>query len=252
MMRILIFVLLVVTTSVTAFTQTHTGVKNRFISIHEADADSSDTRFRSELSTPAEIPDLLPPGIFIPRTRLVGIHPWTSAPLPIPVVKIIPLYGFNGSIGFGQYSISHPDKFFSTLDGRNIINIPQIYITEQMMLGNTFRLAKNFYMLSGILYGAQLGIKGNNWGIGNREGFIWHPSAFVTITIWNQYFQSISVYSPVLYPNPNGNGAAVKMPATPEIFSFGVQATFIVGEFIIGVGTSITPKPFDKKESHYR
>ena len=121
-----------------------------------------------------------------------------------------------------------------------------------MMVGNTFRLAKNFYMLSGILYGAQLGIKGNNWGLGKREGFIWHPSALVTITLWNQYFQSISVYSPVPYPDPDGDGAAIRMPATPEIFSFGVQATFIVGEFIIGIGTSISPKPFDKNQSHYR
>jgi hypothetical protein len=42
-----------------------------------------------------------------------------------------------------------------------------------------------------------------------------------------------------VYPTPDG--AAVKMPATPEVFSFGVQASFVVGEFIIGVGTSITP-----------
>ena len=191
-------------------------------------------------SVPNRIPDFLPPDIFIPRTRLVGIHPWTSAPLPVPVVEVIPIYGFNGSIGFGEYSISHPDKFFSTLEGRNIINLPQLYIPRQMMIGNTFRLARNFYMLSGILYGTQLGIMGNNWGIGNREGFIWHPSAIVTVTLWNQYFQSVSVYSPIVYPSTDG--AAVKMPATPEVFSFGVQATFVVGEFIIELGTSVTPK----------
>ena len=86
-----------------------------------------------------------------------------------------------------------------------------------------------------------MGIMGNNWGMGTREGFIWHPSAIVTITLWNQYFQSISVYSPIMYPS--ADGAAVKMPATPEVFSFGVQASFVVGEFIIGIGTSVTPKP---------
>ena len=198
-------------------------------------------------SVPNRIPDFLPSSIFIPRARLVGIHPWTSAPLPVPVVKVIPVNGFNGSIGFGTYSISHPDKFFSTLDGYNTINIPHMYITQQMMIGNTFKLAKNLYMLSGILYGAQLGVMGNNWGMGNREGFIWHPSAIISITLWSQYFQSISVYSPILYPSTDG--AAVKMPATPEVFSFGVQATFTVGEFIIGVGASVTPKPVEPHES---
>ena len=201
-------------------------------------------------SVPNKIPDFLSPELFIPRSRLVGIQPWTSAPLPRPVVKVIPVSGFDGSVGFGEYSISHPDKFFSTLDGYNSINIPQLYITQQMMIGNTFRIARNFYMLSGILYGAQLGVMGNNWGIGNREGFIWHPSAIVTITLWNQYFQSLSVYSPIVYPS--ADGAAVKMPATPEVFSFGVQATSIVREFSIGGGTSVTPKPFDPKKSRYR
>lgn len=201
-------------------------------------------------SVPNRIPDFLPSSIFIPRARLVGIHPWTSAPLPVPVVKVIPVNGFNGSIGFGTYSISHPDKFFSTLDGYNIINIPHMYITQQMMIGNTFKLAKNLYMLSGILYGAQLGVMGNNWGMGNREGFIWHPSAIISITLWNQYFQSISVYSPILYPSTDG--AAVKMPATPEVFSFGVQASFVVGEFIIGIGTSVTPKRFEPDMTVYK
>ena len=201
-------------------------------------------------SMPNRIPDFLPSSIFIPRSRLVGIHPWTSAPLPVPIVKVIPVYGFNSSIGFGSYTISHPEKFFSTLEGYNSINIPQMYLTQQMMIGNTLRLAKNFYMLSGILYGAQLGVMGNNWGRGNREGFIWHPSAILTITLWNQYFQSISVYSPVVYPS--AGGAAIKMPATPEVFSFGVQATFVVGEFIVGVGTSITPKPVEPPKPRYR
>ena len=203
-------------------------------------------------SVPNRIPDFLPPDIFIPRTRLIGLHPWTSAPLPRPIVEIIPVYGFNGSIGFGQYTMAHPDRFFSTLEGYNSINIPQMYLTQQMMIGNTLRIARNFYLLSAIMYGAQLGVMGNNWGMGNREGFIWHPSAIMTITLWNQYFQSVSVYSPIVYPRPNGSGAAVNMPATPEVFSFGVQATFVVGEFIIEVGTSVTPKAPAPKVSRYR
>ncbi len=41
--------------------------------------------------------------------------------------------------------------------------------------------------------------------------------------------------------------AAIRMPATPEVFSFGVQATFNIGEFIIGVGASIAPIPFQNR-----
>ena len=136
--------------------------------------------------------------------------------------------------------------------GYDSINIPRLYVTQQMMIGNTLRIVKNFYMLSGILYGAQLGTMGNNWGMGTREGFIWHPSAMVSVMLWNQYFQSVSVYSPVIYPNVSGSGAAIKMPATPEVFSFGLQASFVVGEFIIGIGTSVTPKPFKPSDSLYR
>lgn len=198
------------------------------------------------------VPDFLSPSLFIPSIRLVGLNPWTSAPLPRPVVEVIPIYGFDGSESFGEYTMAHPEKFFSTLEGYNSINLPRLYVTQQMMIGNTLRLARNFYMLSGILYGAQLGVMGNNWGMGTREGFIWHPSAIVTITLWNQYFQSVSVYSPVLYPTSSGNGAAIKMPATPEVFTFGVQASFVVGEFIIGVGTSVSPKPFRPADPRYK
>jgi hypothetical protein len=88
--------------------------------------------------------------------------------------------------------------------------------------------------------------------MGTREGFIWHPSAIVTMILWNQYFQSISVYSPVVYPDASGSGAAVKMPATPEVFSFGVQASFVVGEFVIGVGASVTPKRFEPVKNVYK
>lgn len=199
-------------------------------------------------SLPRPIPDLLSPDLFIPKSRLVGFQPWTYAPLPRPVVYVLPTFGFDGSIGFGEYAIEHPEKFFSTLEGYNSIDVPQLYLTEQMMIGNTLKLGKKIYFMSGILYGAQLGIMGNNWGMGTREGFIIHPSSVVTITIWNQYFQSVSVYSPVMYPDTDESGAAIRMPATPEVFSFGVQATFVVGEFVIDIGASVAPVPYQKRK----
>ena len=199
-------------------------------------------------SLPRPIPDLLSPDLFIPKSRLVGFQPWTYAPLPRPVVYVLPTFGFDGSIGFGEYAVEHPEKFFSTLEGYNSIDIPQLYLTEQMMIGNTLKLGKKIYFMSGILYGAQLGIMGNNWGMGTREGFIIHPSSVVTITIWNQYFQSVSVYSPVMYPDTDNSGAAIRMPATPEVFSFGVQATFVVGEFVIDIGASVAPVPYQKRK----
>ena len=52
-------------------------------------------------SVPNRIPDFLPADIFIPPVRLVGLDPWTSAPLPRPVVEVMKIYGFNSSIGFG-------------------------------------------------------------------------------------------------------------------------------------------------------
>lgn len=196
---------------------------------------------------PKPIPDLLPPDLFIPKDRLLGYEPWDYAPFARPYFPILDVYGFDGSVGFGEYSLQHPEKFFSTLEGYNMINVPQLYVSQQMMLGNTLKLGRNFYFLSGILYGAQLGVRGNNWGMGTREGFIWHPSPMVSVMIWSQYFQSVEVYSPVLFPDKNGDGAAIRMPATPEIFSFGVQASFTVGEFIIGIGTSIVPTPFQDR-----
>ena len=210
--------------------------------VHSVEADAS----------PRPIPFLLDPDIFIPRDRLAGLVPWHYAPMTRPVVLVIPRTGFDGIVGFGEFSQEHPEKFFSTLEGYNSINIPQLYLTQQMMIGNTLRLARNFYMLSGILYGAQLGVMGNNWGMGTREGFMWNPSATTSFLIWNQYFQSVSVYAPVVVPVYSGVGTAVKMPATPEVFSFGVQASFVVGEFIICIGTSVTPKPADPKKSRYR
>jgi hypothetical protein len=159
----------------------------------------------------------------------------------------------DGMIGFGQYEMQHPDKFFSTLEGYNSINVPQIFLTRQMLIGNTLRLGRNVYFLSGIMYGAQMGVMGNNWGMGSREGLIFKVDSPLSIVIWTQEFQSVTVYTPVIVPNKSGSGAAIVMPATPEVFSFGVQANFKVSGLSIGVGTSISPVPFQyRKHSKFR
>ena len=212
-------------------------------------------RVDSSMSLPRIIPVILPADLFIPSDRLIGYEPWVSAPITRPTIHFIPVNGMSGLIGAGEFSIEHPDKFFSTLSGHNYIDIPNLFVTQQMMLGNTFRLGGNVYFMNGILYGSQMGVMANNWGMGTREGFIWRPSASFALMVWNQYFQSVSVYTPVVYPLPDGNMAAILMPATPEVFSFGVQASFVVGEFIIGIGTSISPAPFQKRhhsELRYR
>ena len=159
----------------------------------------------------------------------------------------------DGMVGFGQYEQQHPEKFFSTLEGNNIINVPQLFVTRQKLIGNTLRITRNVYFLSGIMYGSQMGVMGNNWGMGTREGFIFKVSSPVSIVIWTQEFQSVTVYSPVMFPNKTGSGAAIVMPATPEVFSFGVQANFKVSGLTIGIGTSIAPVPFqDRKHSKFR
>ena len=204
-------------------------------------------------SFPRPIPDLLSPDLFIPADRLEGYLPWNYAPLLRPVVTVFPLYGFDGIVGFGEFHQDHPEKFFSNLLVANDINVPRIYISEQRMVGNTLKIGRRFYFLSGIMYGAQLGVRGNNWGMGTREGFLYRSSGSLSVAFWTQYFQSVSVYSPVLFPRPDGNMAAIRMPATPEVFSFGVQASFIVGDFIIGVGTSVAPVPYqDRHHSEFR
>lgn len=212
---------------------------------HETDLELTDTTTVPYMqvgndSLPRPIPFLLPKDIFIPAERLFSYGPWTYAPVIRPTVFILPTFGFNGSVGFGLYSIQHPDRFFSTLEGFNGFNIPQLYISEQMMLGNTFRLARNFYMMSGILYGAQLGVRYNLWGMGERSGFIYNPRPDVSIVIWDQYYHALTVYMPVCFPGAT-DPAAIRLPATPEVFSVGVQANFTVGEFIIGIGASVTP-----------
>lgn len=199
-------------------------------------------------SLPRVIPDMLPPELFIPADRLNGFLPWNSAPLLRPVFHILPVYGFDGSIGFGEFNQDHPDKFFSNLLVSNYFDIPELFVSEQKMVGNTLKLGRRFYFLSGIMYGAQLGVRGNNWGMGTREGVMYRISSNASITFWTQYFQSVAVYSPVLFPRADGNMAAIRMPATPEVFSFGVQATFVVGEFIIDIGASVSPVPYQKRK----
>lgn len=163
--------------------------------------------------------------------------------------------GFEGSIGFGKFHLDHPDRFFSTLSGHNLIIIPQMNVSEQMMLGNTLRIGRGWYFLNGILYGSQQGTMGNNWGMGTREGFMWRPGSKFSILIWSQYYQSVAVYMPIMFYPADHETAALKMPATPEVFSFGVQASFLCGDLIIGVGTSVAPVPFQKRhhsEFRYR
>lgn len=201
---------------------------------------------------PHVIPNVLSPQLFIPADRLEGFLPWNYAPLLRPVVHVLPVYGFDGSIGFGEFNMEHPDRFFSTLTGNNYIDIPELFISEQKMIGNTLKLGKKFYFMSGILYGAQLGVRGNNWGMGTREGLIYRASESVSVTFWTQYFQSVAVYSPVLFPRKDGDTAAIRMPATPEVYSVGVQTSFVAGEFIIGVGFSVAPVPFqDRHHSEF-
>lgn len=204
-------------------------------------------------SLPQVIPDMLSPQLFIPADRLQGILPWNAAPLLRPVVHVLPVYGFDGSIGFGEFNMEHPDRFFSTLTGSNYIDVPELFVSEQKMIGNTLKIGRKFYFMSGILYGTQMGVRGNNWGMGTREGLVYRPSESLSVTFWTQYFQSVAVYSPVLFPRADGNMAAIRMPATPEVYSVGVQASFVAGEFIIGVGLSIAPVPFqDRQHSEFR
>lgn len=206
-------------------------------------------------SLPRPIPIVLPPQLFIPKDRMEGLQPWLYAPITRPTVIYLPVTGFNGGEGFGQYFQEHPDKFFSNFLGRNVINLPNLYVTRQMMIGNTLRLDKKgrVYLLSGILYGSQMGVIGNNWGMGTKEGILIRTKGTLSIVIWNQHFQSVMVYSPVVHPDASGSGAAVIMPATPEVVSIGVQASFVSGEFIIDIGASFSPVPFqNRKHSEFR
>ena len=215
--------------------------------LHEFDQDLTLDSTVVKDTIPNLIPMLLPAELFIPVDRLAGITPWRGAPIVRPAVHVTRIDGMSGLIAAGAFSQDHPDKFFSTFNGNNLIDIPQLVLSEQKFLGNTLRLGKRIYFVNGIMYGAQLGVRGNNWGMGTREGILFRPNDMMTILVWNQYFQSVQVYTPVLFSTPDGSTAAILMPATPEVFSFGVQASFIVGEFIIGVGTSVAPVPFQKR-----
>ncbi len=242
-MGLVISLLLPLICSVSLAQQESTGARS-----HSLETASGD-------SLPKPIPIVLPPQLFIPSSRLDGLQPWLYAPITRPTVVYMPVTGFNGTEGFGQYSQEHPDKFFSNLLGRNVINLPNLYVTRQMMIGNTLRLSRKgrVYLLSGILYGSQMGVMGNNWGMGTKEGILIRTKGTLSIVIWNQNFQSVMVYSPVVHPNSSGDGAAVIMPATPEVVSIGVQASFVSGEFIIDIGASVSPVPFQKrKHSEFR
>ena len=104
-------------------------------------------------SFPRPIPNLLSPQLFVPAEYLYGMLPWNAAPLLKPVFHVLPVYGFDGSIGFGEFNMDHPEKFFSNLLSSNYIDVPQLYVSEQRMIGNTLKLGRNFYFLSGIHHG---------------------------------------------------------------------------------------------------
>ena len=133
---------------------------------HEFDQDIRLDTVPARVNVPNMIPMILPAEWFIPDSRLAGTSPWTGAPITRPVVYYFPQDGLSGLIGAGAFSQAHPDKFFSTFNGNNIIDIPQLFLTEERFLGNTLRLGKNsrFYFVNGILYGSQMGVLGNNWG----------------------------------------------------------------------------------------
>ena len=168
--------------------------------------------------------------LFLPMLSLAQIHEQEKR-----------IDGVSGIVGAGEFMQDHPDKFFSTFNGNNIFDIPQLYLSEQKFLGNTLRLGRGsgFYFMSGIMYGAQLGVHGNNWGMGSREGIVWHPNGSISVLLWNQNFQSVRVYTPILFRTPDGDTSAILMPATPEVLSFGAQASFVSGGFIIGLGISV-------------
>lgn len=223
--------------------------------VHSHSIENETAKVEKTDSFPKPIPILLPPQQFIPISRMEGLQPWLYAPMTRPEVVYIPTIGFNGGEGFGEYFQQHPDKFFSNFLSRNVIDLPHLYVTRQMMIGNTLRLDKKgrVYFLSGIVYGSQMGLMGNNWGMGTKEGILIKTKSGIAIVIWNQNFQSVTVYSPVIFPRPDGSSAAIIMPATPEVFSIGVQASFVSGEFIIDIGASVSPVPFQKrKHSEFR
>lgn len=185
--------------------------------------------------------------MFIPFDRLQGITPWMSAPVMRPKYHAFPVYGFNG-YGFGRFTVDHFDRFFSNLLVYNGMDVPCVVRSEQMMLGNTISLGKKrrFFLANGILYGSQFGVWGNMYGMGTREGLIFRPSGYMIFAVWTQEYKSVYAYSPVVYAYPGEDAASIKLPASPLVVSYGVQAYFLAGQLWIGIGASFwyaaTPK----------
>lgn len=209
------------------------------IRIQAADLLPVKTRSDSAVFHGQPLPDLLPADLFIPEYRLRGITRWMSAPITKPMVHVTPVYGFSG-LAFGEFTVDHFDKFFSNLLVFNGMNVPQLVDSQRMVLGNTISLGKKrrWYFANGIVYGRDFGVWGNMIGMGTREGILFRPSEYVTITVWTQEYQSVYAYSPVVYPYPGEGTASIRLPATPMVLSYGVQASFLAGQFWIGVGAS--------------
>ena len=189
---------------------------------------------------PQPIPNLLPVDLFIPDRYLQGLTRWMAAPMTRPRVHVIPVYGFDG-YAFGKFTADHWDRFFSNLLLCNEMNIRALLDSQHMMVGNTLSLGKKrrLFFTSGILYGRDYGTWGNMLGLGSREGLIYRPNAYLMFTIWSQEYQSVYVYSPVVYAEPGQSTAAIKLPASPLMVSYGVQANFLAGQFWIGLGATL-------------
>lgn len=203
-------------------------------------AQSADTRKDSTSYFPHPIANVLPSSYFIPPDRLQGLTQWMGGPVSRPTVHVMPVYGFNG-YGFGKLYVDHWEKFFANLLSYNSIDTPQLLDTQVMMVGNTISLGKKrrLYLSNGILYGRHYGIWGNMIGMGSREGLIFKPNGWLVITVWSQEYQSVYAYSPVVYPYEGEGTASVKLPASPVMVSYGAQASFLAGQFWIGLGASL-------------
>jgi hypothetical protein len=206
----------------------------------ETDKDSSYVSIQGSSEVfPRQIRNVLPSSLFIPGDRLAGLTPWMGGPITRPVVHIMPVFGFNG-YGFGKFYVDHWDKFFANLLSYNQVNVPQVYDRQVMMVGNTIALGKKrrLYFANGILYGRDYGVWGNMIGMGSREGLIYRPNGYVILNIWTQEYQSVSAFSPVVYADSGKGAAAMKLPASPVIVSYGAQAYFLAGQFWIGLGAT--------------
>ena len=119
--------------------------------------------------------------------------------------------------------------------------LPHLTLFSQvMLLGNTLSLGKKrrLFFTSGILYGRHYGVWGNMLGMGSREGLIFRPNGYLILMLWSQEYQSVSVYSPVMYASPGEAAASIRLPASPLMVSYGAQAYFLAGQFWIGIGAS--------------